>query len=59
MLSSAPMIAPRQRTGVYLTGSGSPAENAISAEDFAVAVVDELEKPSHMGQRFTVANANQ
>ncbi|MER2510858.1 MAG: hypothetical protein ABTQ25_00280 [Nitrosomonas ureae] len=53
------MIAPRQRTGVYLTGSGSPAENAISAEDFAVAVVGELEKPSHMGQRFTVANANQ
>lgn len=59
ILSPAPMIAPGQRTGVYLTGSDSPAGNAISAEDFAVAVVDELEKPSHTGRRFTVANPNQ
>lgn len=59
ILSPAPMIAPGQRTGVYLTGSDSPVGNAISAEDFAVAVVDELEKPSHTGQRFTVANADQ
>src|SRR5436190_21038793 len=26
------------------------------AEDFAVAIVDELEKPAHTGTRFTVAN---
>jgi hypothetical protein len=30
--------------------------DAISAEDFAVAIVDELEKPAHTGTRFTVAN---
>ena len=56
MLSPAPMIAPGQRTGVYRVGSDSPIGDAISAEDFAVAIVDELEKPAHTGTRFTVAN---
>ena len=56
MLSPAPMIAPGQRTGVYRVGSDSPIGDAISAEDFAVAIVDELEKPAHTGNRFTVAN---
>jgi putative NADH-flavin reductase len=28
----------------------------ISAEDFAVAIVDELERPAHVGRRFTVAD---
>ena len=56
MLSPAPMIAPGQRNGVYRVGSDSPIGDAISAEDFAVAIVDELEKPAHTGTRFTVAN---
>ena len=56
MLSPAPMIAPGQRTGVYRVGSDSPIGDAISAEDFAVAIVDEIEKPAHTGTRFTVAN---
>ena len=56
MLSPSPMIAPGQRTGVYRVGSDSPIGDAISAEDFAVAIVDELEKPAHTGTRFTVAN---
>ena len=56
MLSPPPMIAPGERTGVYRVGSDSPIGDAISAEDFAVAIVDELEKPSHTGSRFTVAN---
>jgi len=40
----------------YRVGSDSPIGDAISAEDFAVAIVDELEKPAHTGTRFTVAN---
>lgn len=56
MLSPAPMIAPGQRAGIYRVGSDSLIGDAISAEDFAVAIVDELEKPAHTGTRFTVAN---
>ncbi len=56
MLSPAPMISPGARTGAYRVGSDNPIGDSISAEDFAVAIVDELEKPAHMGMRFTVAN---
>lgn len=56
MLAPAPVIAPGTRTGHYRTGTNSPAGDTISAEDFAVAIVDELEKPAHAGTRFTVAN---
>jgi putative NADH-flavin reductase len=56
MLAPAPEIAPGKRTGAYLVGKDSPVGDIISAEDFAVAVVDELEKPAHSGTRFTVAN---
>lgn len=28
----------------------------VSAEDFAVALIDEAEEPKHAGRRFTVAN---
>lgn len=56
MLSPSPMIAPGQRTGMYRVGKDSPIGDSISAEDFAVAIIDELEKPAHSGTRFTVAN---
>lgn len=56
MLSPPPMISPGPRTGVYRVGTDNPIGDSISAEDFAVAIVDELEKPAHMGMRFTVAN---
>ncbi|MCG3143476.1 MAG: hypothetical protein HONDAALG_00824 [Gammaproteobacteria bacterium] len=56
MLAPAPRIAPGERTGHYRVGTDSPAGDAISAEDFVVAIVDELEKPAHAGTRFTVAN---
>jgi len=56
MLAPAPKIAPGERTGHYHVGTNSPAGAAISAEDFVVAIVDELEKPAHVGTRFTVAN---
>mgnify|MGYP002753864882 FL=1 len=56
MLSPAFNIAPGKRTGAYNTALDNPAGEAISAEDFAVALVDEAETPKHIGRRFTVAN---
>ncbi len=56
MLAPAPAIAPGERTGRYRVRTDSPAGDSISAEDFAVAIFDELERPAHAGTRFTVAN---
>ncbi|MCG3143480.1 MAG: hypothetical protein HONDAALG_00828 [Gammaproteobacteria bacterium] len=56
MLAPAPAIAPGERTGRYRIGTDSPVGDSISAEDFVVAIVDELEEPAHGGTRFTVAN---
>jgi putative NADH-flavin reductase len=55
-LSPAPIIAPGERTGHYVVADDVPAGETISAEDYAVALVDEIEKPAHTGRRFTVAN---
>ncbi|GGB29377.1 putative epimerase/dehydratase [Flexivirga endophytica] len=55
-LSPAPEIAPGERTGTYQVADDTPAGDKISAEDFAVAIVDELEQPKHRRARFTVAN---
>ena len=55
-LSPAPVIAPGERTGSYRTADETPAGDQISAEDYAVALVDEIEKPAHRRARFTVAN---
>ncbi len=55
-LSPAPMIAPGERTGAYEVGTDSPAGDSVSAEDYAVALIDEIEKPAHRRARFTVAN---
>lgn len=54
--SPAPVIAPGERTGSYKVGADSPAGDSISAEDYAVALLDEIEKPAHRRKRFTVAN---
>jgi uncharacterized protein len=56
MLAPAPVIAPGKRTGSYKTGLDSPAGDSISSQDFAVAVLDELETPQHRNRRFTAAN---
>ena len=58
-ISPPPLIQPGRRTGRYRLGTDYIVEDAhgnshISAEDFAVAMVDELEKPAHIGKRFTV-----
>lgn len=59
-LSPADHIAPGERTGAYRTGGDQLVRDAqgksfISAEDYAVALLDEIETPQHIRQRFTVA----
>ncbi|MGD0426376.1 MAG: NAD(P)-dependent oxidoreductase [Candidatus Acidiferrales bacterium] len=59
-VSPAALISPGTRTGKYRTGTDQllvddKGKSYISAEDFAVAIVDEIEKPQFQGQRFTVA----
>jgi hypothetical protein len=59
-VSPAAMIGPGERTGTYrttidrfLTDAGG--RSTISFEDYAVAIVDELEHPHHIRRRFGVA----
>ena len=59
-LSPAAEIAPGERTGKYRTTDDQllvddKGRSKISFEDYAVAVLDELEKPQHVGRRFGVA----
>ena len=59
-VSPAALITPGTRTGHYRTGTDQllvddKGKSYISAEDFAVAVVDEIENPRFQGQLFTVA----
>jgi hypothetical protein len=58
-LSPPAKLAPGERTGQFRTGGDdllmSGAEPAgISVADLAVAIVDEIERPAHIRQRFTV-----
>ena len=59
-LSPAVEIGPGQRTGKYRTTEDAVLRDAagksfISFDDYAVAVLDELEHPGHVGRRFGVA----
>lgn len=59
-ISPAAFIGPGQRTGHYRVGFDqllvdSIGESRISFEDYAVAVLDEIEKPGHIRKRITVA----
>lgn len=59
-LSPAALIEHGERTGVFRTGGDALLVDAagvsrITFEDYAVAMVDELEVASHSRQRFTVA----
>lgn len=59
-VSPPPMLVPGERTGKFKLGGdevppmrdGKPA--SISTDDLAVAVLDEIEKPKHHRQRFSV-----
>jgi putative NADH-flavin reductase len=59
-LSPAAEIHPGERTGKYRTTSDqlltdAQGRSTITFEDYAVALVDELEHPRHLGRRFGVA----
>lgn len=56
VLAPAPVIQPGERTGEYTVAKDSPAGNSISSQDYAVAMLDEIESPSHRRARFTAAN---
>ncbi len=57
-LSPSAVIAPGERTGKFRLGGDQllihEKGSNISAEDYAIAMVDEIEKPAHSRQRFTV-----
>lgn len=57
-LSPSAMFVPGERTGTFRLGKDmllTTAEgSSISYEDYAIALVDELETPRHVRQRFTV-----
>lgn len=60
MLSPAARIAPGERTGKYRIGTDklltdANGESRISVEDYALAMIDELEDPAHARRRFTLA----
>ena len=57
--SPAAFFEPGERTGRFRLGGDSlmvdeKGESRISMEDYAVALVDELEKPAHERARFTI-----
>lgn len=58
-LSPSAVIAPGERTGTFRLGGdqllvGADGQSRISQEDYAVALIDELETPAHSRKRFTV-----
>lgn len=57
-LTPPPMIAPGERTGDFRLGGNAIVGFSISAEDFAVAAIDEVEQPKHQRRRFAVAAAD-
>ena len=59
-LSPAAEMRPGTRTGKFRLGGDrllvdANGQSRISVEDFAMAMIDELERPAHSGRRFTVA----
>jgi putative NADH-flavin reductase len=58
-VSPSAEIAPGERTGTYRTGTNqlltaTSGESFISMEDFAAAIVDEIENPQHVREQMTV-----
>lgn len=57
-LSPSAMFIPGERTGQFRLGKDTLLSNengsSISFEDYAIAMVDELENPKHLRERFTV-----
>ncbi|ATO50659.1 NAD(P)-dependent oxidoreductase [Brevibacillus laterosporus] len=60
-LSPSAMFEPGERTGRYQKGEenllvNAKGESSISMDDYAIAVLDELENPHFVNKRFTVAS---
>jgi uncharacterized protein len=58
-LSPSADLFPGQRTGKFRLGAdqlltNAQGESRISVEDYAMAMIDEVEKPQHIRRRFTV-----
>ena len=58
-LAPSAKLEPGQRTGKFRLGGDqllvdANGESRISVQDYAVAMIDELERPAHIRQRFTV-----
>jgi len=58
-LSPSAMFGPGERTGKFRLAkdellSDADGKSHISYEDYAIALVDEIEQPAHIRQRFTV-----
>jgi putative NADH-flavin reductase len=59
-ISPPASIQPGERTGKFRLGrdhllEDDKGKSEISREDFAIAIMDEIEKPTHIRQRFTAA----
>lgn len=57
--SPAGLIQPGLRTGKFRLGgtqmiTDANGDSRISAEDYAIALVDEIERPQHMREQFTI-----
>lgn len=57
--SPSAFFGPGERTGKFRLGgddllAGADGQSRVSMEDYAIAAVDELEKPAHSRRRFTV-----
>jgi putative NADH-flavin reductase len=57
--SPAAVIGPGERTGKFRLGgdqliTAADGKSSISYDDYAIALVDELEKPQHIRRRFTI-----
>ena len=58
-LSPSALLQPGERTGKFRLGGDSllvdaSGQSHVSMEDYAIALVDEVEKPAHSRRRFTV-----
>jgi putative NADH-flavin reductase len=59
MLCPGAVIEPGERTGTFRLGTDqllvdAAGDSRISVQDFALAMIDELEQPAHSRRRFTV-----
>lgn len=58
-LSPSAELTPEQRTGKFRLGNDqllvdATGQSRISVQDYAVAMIDELERPTRVRERFTV-----